>query len=499
SNMAALMNTSHLLKRSIQLIAILIVFTTSRLQLATEGRRSGKLGVDYGFNGNNLISPEKTVALLKSIGITRVKMYEPRQEVLKAFADSGIQLLLGIPNDLVPAIAANLALAFSWVAQNVVPFPKSKISTIIVGNEWLLDPAHDPSLLLPAMNNVYTALTTTSPSLSNVNLSAIKVSTTHSFRVLSISFPPSAAQFNPGLLPVLIPILTFLQLTRSSFMVNIFPYFAYVEDSNVSLDFALFQAKEAVRDPNTGLDYTNLFDLQLDAVYAAVHGVLALAGVKSLGEKTGRNYDYIVKEEQGEDNARRPIPSLNKTGREYDQIEKHANSGRRWPHVVAGESGWPSDPHGGSGSGPSSQLESTDQYPAHSCGHRHVFPSPHCPLQPAAPAGAAQQQSGDDVIPGAAAGRGAPADAVLGAQKVTCAFSERVCAAATKENARTYNQNLIRHVLNGRGPPANPSHRIHAFIFALFDENLKQPPGPEQHYGLFYPNGKPVYPITFHL
>ncbi|KAF3794736.1 Lichenase [Nymphaea thermarum] len=56
------------------------------------------------------------------------------------------------------------------------------------------------------------------------------------------------------------------------------------------------------------------------------------------------------------------------------------------------------------------------------------------------------------------------------------------------ENARTCNQNL-RHV--AQGTP------IETYIFALFNENKKTPHGTENHFGLFYPNMAPVYPIDF--
>ncbi|KAJ1255901.1 hypothetical protein BS78_K141800 [Paspalum vaginatum] len=67
-------------------------------------------------------------------------------------------------------------------------------------------------------------------------------------------------------------------------------------------------------------------------------------------------------------------------------------------------------------------------------------------------------------------------------------------AAASVENARTFNQNLVTHVWNGT--PRRPGKRLEAYVFALFNENLKEA-GVEQNWGLFYPNTERVYPITF--
>ncbi|XP_076935294.1 glucan endo-1,3-beta-glucosidase 14-like [Bidens hawaiensis] len=64
---------------------------------------------------------------------------------------------------------------------------------------------------------------------------------------------------------------------------------------------------------------------------------------------------------------------------------------------------------------------------------------------------------------------------------------------ATVENAGIYNRNLLQRMQAGQGTPAHPSQRIDIYVFALFNENMKPGPTSERNYGLYYPDGTPVY------
>ncbi len=68
-------------------------------------------------------------------------------------------------------------------------------------------------------------------------------------------------------------------------------------------------------------------------------------------------------------------------------------------------------------------------------------------------------------------------------------------AGATPQNAGIYNGNLLQKIQEKQGTPAKPSTPVDIYVFALFNENLKPGPASERNYGLFYPDGTPVYNI----
>lgn len=71
-------------------------------------------------------------------------------------------------------------------------------------------------------------------------------------------------------------------------------------------------------------------------------------------------------------------------------------------------------------------------------------------------------------------------------------------AAATADNARTYNYNLRKRLAKRKGTPLRPKKMLKAYIFALFNENLKPGPTSERNFGLFKPDGSIAYDIGYH-
>uniref|UniRef100_A0A5B6YYT6 glucan endo-1,3-beta-D-glucosidase n=1 Tax=Davidia involucrata TaxID=16924 RepID=A0A5B6YYT6_DAVIN len=67
---------------------------------------------------------------------------------------------------------------------------------------------------------------------------------------------------------------------------------------------------------------------------------------------------------------------------------------------------------------------------------------------------------------------------------------------ATVENAETFNNNLIRRVLNDSGPPSQPTIPINTYIYELFNEDKRPGPVSERNWGVFFTNGTTVYSLS---
>ncbi|XP_004497650.1 glucan endo-1,3-beta-glucosidase 12 [Cicer arietinum] len=253
------------------------------LSLIASSSEAGSVGINYGRVANNLPTPTKVVELLKSQGINRVKLYDTDATVLTALANSGINVTVAMPNELLSAAAADQSFTDTWLQANIIKYyPSTQIEAIAVGNEVFVDPQNTTNYLVPAMKNVHASLV--KQNLDN----AIKISSPIALSALQSSYPTSSGSFKPELIePVIKPMLEFLRQTGSYLMVNAYPFFAYAANSDtISLDYALFKENPGVIDSGNGLKYNNLFDAQIDAVNAAM-SALQYDDVKVTVSETG--------------------------------------------------------------------------------------------------------------------------------------------------------------------------------------------------------------------
>ncbi|KAK3443162.1 hypothetical protein EUGRSUZ_B03315, partial [Eucalyptus grandis] len=219
------------------------------------------VGICYGRVANNLPPPSSTVELLKSNQISNVRLFNAEPAILRSFNGAGISLMIGVPNEDLPALSSGTAAtAIQWLQSNIFAHvPPNEVRYIAVGNEvFLKDPYFTPHVV-PSVINLYSALRTLGLSES------IKLSSPQAASVIINTYPPSSATFDPSLRSAIIPLLQFLRDTGSPFMANVYPYISYWSEArHMSPDYALFRGGgEPVHDG--ALAYDNMFDASVDA------------------------------------------------------------------------------------------------------------------------------------------------------------------------------------------------------------------------------------------
>ncbi|KAH1159215.1 Glucan endo-1,3-beta-glucosidase 14 [Glycine max] len=259
----AMMIRSVMTSCSFFISMLLFLFTISDLFVQIHGLG---FGINYGQIGNNLPPPSQVAVLIKSMNVSRIRLYDSDPNVLLAFSQSNVEFVIGLGNDYLENMT-NPSKFQTWIQQHVQPYlSQTKITCITVGNEVFNSNDTQQMLnLLPAMQSVHDAL---------VNLGLDKhvtVTTAHSFNILSNSYPPSSGAFREDLVQYIQPLLDFHAQINSPFLINAYPFFAYKDNPDeVSLNYVLFQPSEGMIDQNTNLHYDNMLYAQIDAVYAAI-------------------------------------------------------------------------------------------------------------------------------------------------------------------------------------------------------------------------------------
>ncbi|XP_030547608.1 glucan endo-1,3-beta-glucosidase 4 [Rhodamnia argentea] len=243
------------------------------------------VGINIGTDVSNLPEASDVVAVLKSHEITHVRLYDADAHMLKALANSGIDVMVGVTNEEVLGIGESPAAAAAWINKNVAAYlPATNITAIAVGSEVLTSIPHAAPVLVPAMNNLHKALVA-----SNLNF-MVKVSTPQSMDVIPRPFPPSTAAFNSSWNSTMYQLLQFLKNTNSSYMLNAYPYYGYTQGNGIfPLDYALFRSLPSVKqivDPNTLFHYNSMFDAMVDATYYSVEA-MNFSGIPVMVTETG--------------------------------------------------------------------------------------------------------------------------------------------------------------------------------------------------------------------
>lgn len=83
------------------------------------------IGANWGTQATHPLPPNIVVKLLKDNGIQKVKLFDADADIFKALSGSGIEVMVGIPNEMLYSLANSLGAAEKWVEKNISSFVSS--------------------------------------------------------------------------------------------------------------------------------------------------------------------------------------------------------------------------------------------------------------------------------------------------------------------------------------------------------------------------------------
>lgn len=96
------------------------------------------IGVNWGIQSSHPLPPSIVVRMLKDNGIQKVKLFEADAGIMKALKKSGIQVMVGIPNDLLNGLAGSEKTAEDWVSKNVSQFVNDGVDVRLIIKSLLI-------------------------------------------------------------------------------------------------------------------------------------------------------------------------------------------------------------------------------------------------------------------------------------------------------------------------------------------------------------------------
>lgn len=77
------------------------------------------IGANWGTQATHPLELSTTVKLLKDNGFQKVKLFDADSITLTALKGSGLEVMVGIPNEMLYSLANSVPAAENWVAKNV--------------------------------------------------------------------------------------------------------------------------------------------------------------------------------------------------------------------------------------------------------------------------------------------------------------------------------------------------------------------------------------------
>ncbi|CAL5385207.1 unnamed protein product [Camellia sinensis] len=231
------------------------------------------IGANWGTQATHPLPPDTVVRLLRDNGFQKIKLFDADYDALRALGKSGIEVMVGIPNDKLTSLAGSVKAAEKWVSKNISTHITTNnvnirfgITYVAVGNEPFL----------ASYNGSF--LKTTFPALQNVQSALIKAGLSNQVKVTvplnadvyaSSSGVPSGGDFRTDIRDLMLAIVKFLSDNGAPFTVNIYPFISLYTDVNFPVEYAFFDGNASPINDG-GTNYYNMFDANHDTLVWAL-------------------------------------------------------------------------------------------------------------------------------------------------------------------------------------------------------------------------------------
>ncbi|XP_077222529.1 glucan endo-1,3-beta-glucosidase 6-like [Tasmannia lanceolata] len=226
------------------------------------------IGANLGTQTSHPLPPDVIVQMLQDNRFQKVKLFDADSGILDTLSNSPIEVMVGIPNDMLATLASSVNAAQTWVSKNVSSHIKKGVNVryVAVGNEPFLE-TYNGSFLgttFPALQNIQSALT-------NAGLnSKVKVTIPLNADVYQSSTGvPSGGDFRSDIHDLMVAIIKFLSDNGGPFTVNIYPFISLYLNPDFPVDYAFFDGT-ATPVNDGGTIYNNMFDANHDTLLWAL-------------------------------------------------------------------------------------------------------------------------------------------------------------------------------------------------------------------------------------
>ncbi|KAG8383479.1 hypothetical protein BUALT_Bualt04G0017600 [Buddleja alternifolia] len=205
--------------------------------------------------------------MLRENGIQKVKLFDADYDTLRALGNSGIEVMVGIPNDMLSNLAGSPKAAERWVSKNVTHHLTTNnviIRYVAVGNEPFLATYNGTFLktTFPALKNIQDALNKAGHG------NQVKVTIPLNADVYSGDLP-SSGDFRADIHAYMLPIIKLFGDNGAPFTINIYPFISLYIDSNFPVEYAFFDGNASPLNDG-GTTYYNMFDANHDTLVWAL-------------------------------------------------------------------------------------------------------------------------------------------------------------------------------------------------------------------------------------